>query len=74
MDIITVKKKNKVEVYIRNISLTTLFCLFIITHSSQLNINIRTGLLIHKYCPPVHVLANLAVHRTHQLVPQVLVP
>ena len=50
MDIITVKKKNKVEVYIRNISLTTLFCLFIITHSSQLNINIfkvRTGLLIH---------------------------
>ena len=50
MDIITVKKKDKVEVYIRNISLTILFCLFIITHSSQLNINIfkvRTALLIH---------------------------
>ena len=50
MDIITVKKKNKVEVYIRNISLKTVFCLFIITHSSQFNINIfkvQTGLLIH---------------------------
>ena len=50
MDIITAKKKNKVEVYIRNISLKTLFCLFIITHSSQFNINIYkvwTGLLIH---------------------------
>ena len=63
MDIITVKNKNKIEVYIRDISLTTLFCLFIITHSSQLNINIRT----------VHVLTNLAAHHTHQLVPQVLV-
>ena len=50
MDSMTAKKKNKVEVYIRNISLKTLFCLLIIIHSSQFNINIfkvQTGLLIH---------------------------
>ena len=40
INIMTGKKKNKKEVYIRNISLKIVFWLLIMTQSSQININI----------------------------------
>ena len=39
INIMTAKRKNKKEVYIRNISLKIVFWLLKMTHGSQININ-----------------------------------